>query len=55
MMELSVEFSSMDSANHADPVTVIGVRLHYLTAGASYDVDSRTARPPRKLTNNAKS
>jgi len=50
-----VEFSSLDSANHADPVTVIGVRLHCLTAGASYDVDSRTARPPRALTNNTNS
>lgn len=45
-----LEFSSMDSAHRHDPVTVIGVRMHCLTAGASFDVKTRTARPPRALT-----
>ena len=49
-----MEFSSMDSANRADPVTVIGVRLHCLTAGAGFDVNTRTARPPRALTGNVR-
>jgi cyanophycinase len=41
-----IEYSSMDSAHRHDPVTVIGVRLHCLTAGASYDFRTRSARPP---------
>ena len=40
-----VEFTSMDSANRHDPVTVIGVRLHVLTAGATYDARTRRAFP----------
>jgi cyanophycinase len=43
-----VEFTSMDSADRFDPVTVIGVRLHCLTADASFDVKTRTAHPPGK-------
>lgn len=44
-----VEFSSMDSANRNAPVTVIGVRVHILTAGATFDVESRRAFPPNAL------
>ncbi len=44
-----VEFSSMDSANQHDPVTVIGVRLHCLTAGATFNQHTRVARPASKL------
>lgn len=44
-----VEFTSMDSANHHDPVTVIGMRLHVLTAGATYDVHKRRAHPAPAL------
>ncbi|HPF13554.1 MAG: cyanophycinase [Planctomycetes bacterium] len=50
-----VEFSSMDSANQSDPVTIIGVRLHCLTARASFDVKTRTARPPSEFLKNRKS
>ncbi|MBL4771457.1 MAG: cyanophycinase [Planctomycetes bacterium] len=44
-----VEFTSMDSASRYDPVTVIGVRLHCLTEDATYDTNTRIARPPSKL------
>jgi cyanophycinase len=50
-----VEFTSMDSADRFDPVTVIGVRLHCLTADACYDVESRIAYPPGKYPNSTKS
>lgn len=43
-----MEFSSMDSAKRHDPVCLINVRLHVLTDGATYDIQSRRARrgPP---------
>ena len=44
-----VEFSSIDAVHPLEPVTVIGVHLHVLTAGASFDLESRGARPPRAL------
>ena len=42
----SVSYTSMDSANRADPVSVLDVRLHILTGGARYDLVRRTATPP---------
>lgn len=42
----SVSYTSMDSANRADPVSVLDVRLHILTDGARYDLVHRTATPP---------
>lgn len=40
-----LEFSSVDSARKGEPVCLIGVRLHILVSGASFDFMSRTARP----------
>ncbi|MBC8327355.1 MAG: cyanophycinase, partial [Planctomycetes bacterium] len=39
-----MEFSSMDSAHKRAPVSVLGIRLHVLTEGCSYDIPTRTAR-----------
>ena len=39
-----MEFSSMDSANRHDPVSVINIRLHVLVEGGRYDITSRSAR-----------
>lgn len=41
-----VEHSSMDSAKPHDPVCIIGVRLHVLTRGATYNILTRRAQPP---------
>jgi len=40
-----LEFSSMDSARRDQPVSLIGIRLHILVAGGSYDIATRKARP----------
>jgi len=39
-----MEFSSMDSANRHDPVSVINIRLHVLVEGGRYDITTRSAR-----------
>jgi len=44
-----VKFSSMASADRQDPLTFIGVRLHYLASGATFDPATRTASPPSAL------
>ncbi len=41
-----VEYSSMDSVKPHDPVCVIGVRLHVLIEGATFNIKSRRAAPP---------
>ena len=38
-----VEYTSMDSSHSHDPVSVIGLRLHVLTAGATFDLNTRIA------------
>lgn len=40
-----LEYSSMNSARSRDPVSLIGVRLHILVEGGSYDIGQREARP----------
>lgn len=45
-----VEYTSMDSSHHHDPVCIIGVRLHVLTNGASYNLQTRTAMAPATTT-----
>jgi len=40
-----LEHSSMDAERRNKPLTLIGVRLHSLAAGASFDFRDRTARP----------
>ncbi|MCP4093376.1 MAG: cyanophycinase [Planctomycetes bacterium] len=42
----NMEFSSMDSARRHDPVSVIGIRLHVLTEGCTFDIRSREATHP---------
>ncbi len=39
--------SSMAQASEAEPICMIGVQLHILTAGSTYDMRSRTALPPQ--------
>ncbi|MEM7581871.1 MAG: cyanophycinase [Acidobacteriota bacterium] len=41
-----VEYSSMDSVKPHDPVCVIGIRLHVLIEGATFNIKTRTASPP---------
>ncbi len=43
-----VEFSSMDSAHREDPVCVIGLRMHVLVEGSTYNLCSRKATPPSR-------
>ncbi|MEO8636786.1 MAG: cyanophycinase [Gemmatimonadales bacterium] len=38
-----IEFSSMDKANRDDPVCLIGVKLHLLIQGATFQLHTRTA------------
>lgn len=40
-----VEFTSMDSSHRNDPVCVIGLRMHVLTEGARFDMQTRVATP----------
>ncbi len=45
-----VEYTSMDSSHRDDPVCIVGLRVHVLTEGATFDVVSRIARPPQPAT-----
>ncbi|MGB6992345.1 MAG: cyanophycinase [Thermoanaerobaculia bacterium] len=45
-----LEFSSMDSTKHHEPVCLLNVRIHILIEGASYDIKARTATAPAELT-----
>ncbi|MEO7251684.1 MAG: cyanophycinase [Arenimonas sp.] len=38
-----IEFSSMDMVDEGEPVCMLGIRLHLLVAGASYDIANRRA------------
>jgi cyanophycinase len=38
-------YSSMDSANRHDPVSLINVRIHVLVEGGTFDLRTRVARP----------
>jgi cyanophycinase len=38
-----IDFSSMDQASRDDPVSLIGVRLHILVNGGSFDLNTREA------------
>jgi len=40
-----MSFSSMDSANRSDPVSLINVRIHVLVAGGTFDLRTREAHP----------
>ncbi len=42
-----IEYTSMDSAVRHEPVCVIGARLHVLTDGATYSIETREAREPQ--------
>ena len=41
-----VEYTSMDSSHRDDPVCIIGLRVHVLTEGATFDIRKREAQPP---------
>jgi cyanophycinase len=40
-----IEFSSMDMVDEGEPVCMLGIRLHLLVAGASYDLANRRGSP----------
>jgi len=42
-----LEFSSLDAAKQGEPACLIGLRLHILVDGASFDLKSREATAPR--------
>lgn len=44
-----VSYTSMDSAERHAPVCVLGLKLHVLVDGATYDIRTRRAAPPRAL------
>ncbi len=44
-----IEHSSMDQVEKDDPVCLIGVRLHVLVQGASFDLSSRKAFAPQGM------
>jgi cyanophycinase len=41
----ALEYSNMAAVDEGQPVQLIGVKLHVLTHGASFDLDSRKATP----------
>jgi cyanophycinase len=45
-----VEYTSMDSSHRHDPVCILGVRLHVLINGASYNLLTRTPFAPATTT-----
>ena len=45
-----VEFSSMDSARPGDPVCLLGIHLHVLTRGATFNLHARHAAAPSEET-----
>ena len=45
-----VEFSSMHDAEPHDAITLIGIRMHQLAEGASFDLRTRTARGTNVVT-----
>ena len=42
----ALQHSSMAEAGESEPICMIGVQLHILTQGSTYDMRARTARPP---------
>ncbi len=48
-----VDYTSMDSSHRDEPVCIVGLRVHVLTDGATFDVASRTATPPRQVVQGA--
>lgn len=43
-----VEYSSMAEANEGEAITLIGLKLHMLSHGSRYDLNTRSAKPPVK-------
>jgi len=41
-----MEFSSMDSARRHEPLSILGMKLHILTEGCTFDIPSRKAQHP---------
>lgn len=44
----SLEYSGMATASEGHPVEMVGVRLHVLAAGGTYDLNTRRATPGRQ-------
>jgi cyanophycinase len=49
-----VEFTSMDSSHQDDPVCIVGLRVHVLTDGATFDLGDRSVGIPRRRRRRAK-
>ena len=45
-----VQFTSMDQADGSEPVCIIGLQVHILTAGATFNLHTREASPGTLLT-----
>ncbi len=45
-----VEYTSMDSSHRRDPVCIVGLRVHVLTEGATFDIRTREAKAPEPAT-----
>ena len=43
-----LQYSSMAEADIGETVTMLGLKLHMLSSGSSYDINSREAFPPKK-------
>ena len=44
-----MDFSSMDSANRHQPVSLINIRIHFLVEGGTFDMNSRKAMPAQLI------
>jgi cyanophycinase len=44
----ALQYSSMAEANTGDSITMLGMKLHMLSSGSSYDLNTREAFPPTK-------
>jgi cyanophycinase len=42
-----IEHSSIDAARRGDPVCLIGIRIHVLIHGATFNLHTRVAAPPQ--------
>ncbi len=45
-----LEFSSMDQVDEGQPVCLLGLKLHMLVAGATFNLHTRKASPGTLLT-----
>jgi len=44
----AIEYSSMATAEHGEPICMTGVQVHVLPTGATFDLQTRRAEPPNE-------